>query len=60
MVTRERYLWTVHILVRSDGERLPMVLDANGVPAHYPTCLILSKRAKHLAYSTLYGYPTAR
>ncbi|KZL13478.1 hypothetical protein [Pseudovibrio sp. Ad26] len=58
MVTRERYLWTVQILVRSDGERLPLVLDANGVPAHYPTCLILSKRSRSLASASLRAVAT--
>lgn len=41
------------MLVRSCGERLPTVLDHLGVPAQYPTYLILEQRAKHLASTTL-------
>ncbi len=49
----ERYSWSVNTHVRPDGERLPMVVNGNGVPVHYPTCLILSKRSRSLASASL-------
>lgn len=47
------YCWTVHIFVRSDGERLPLVQETCLVPAHYATSLILRKRERSVAFETL-------
>jgi len=43
----------VRSFVRTDGERLPLVVGADGVPAYYPTCYLLSQRSKSLASQTL-------
>ncbi len=43
----------VRIHVRPDGERFPTVFEEYGVPAHYPTCLMLNMRARNAASSTM-------
>lgn len=50
---KKRYSWTVRVVVRPCGERLPTVLTDLGIPAYYPTFLMLEHRAKHLASATL-------
>lgn len=50
---QSRYFYDIRIHVRSDGERPPLVFDEAGVPAHYPTCLLLDLRARSVAWSTL-------
>ncbi|AEV39679.1 hypothetical protein PSE_p0097 (plasmid) [Pseudovibrio sp. FO-BEG1] len=35
-----------------------MVVNGNGVPVHYPTCLILSKRSRSLASASLRAVAT--
>ena len=39
--------------LRPDGERLPLVFEAAGAPAYYPTFLILDRRARNAASGTL-------
>jgi len=48
-----RYFSYVRKHLRPDGERLPLVFEATGVPAYYPTFLILDRRAKNAASGTL-------
>ncbi len=48
-----RYFSYVRKHLRPDGERLPLVFEATGVPAYYPSFLILDRRARNVASGTL-------
>ena len=49
----DRYFHHVRIHVRPNGERFPTIFDITGVPAHYPTCVMLDLRAKNAAALTM-------
>ncbi|SCM68313.1 hypothetical protein KARMA_2530 [Donghicola eburneus] len=43
----------VYLHRRPDGERFPLVLEADGTPAHYPTRLLLNLRGTNAAWGTM-------
>lgn len=51
--TNQRYFCRVERFILDDGERFATVVDADGAPAYYPTCLALSSRARSVSVETL-------
>ena len=49
----QRYFCRVERFILDDGERFATVVDADGAPAYYPTCLALSSRARSVSVETL-------
>ena len=54
----QRYFCRVERFVLGDGERLATVVDEDGAPAYYPTCLALSSRARSVSVETLAAQAT--
>ena len=52
-LTTERYFSAVRRYVLSSGERFATVVDADGVPAYYPTCVILAQRTQGISVETM-------
>jgi hypothetical protein len=40
-------------LLLDEGERFATVVDKNGAPAYYPTCLALARRSRSVSVETL-------
>lgn len=53
MTAKQRKFRRVFLHRRPDGERFPLLLEADGCPAHYPTRLLLNHRGKNAAWGTL-------
>lgn len=53
MEAHQRKFRRVSIHRRPDGERLPLLLEADGCPAHYPTRLLLNLRGRNAAWGTM-------
>jgi hypothetical protein len=49
----QRYFCRVERFVLDGGERFATVVDSDGAPAYYPTCLALSSRARSVSVETL-------
>lgn len=53
MAAQQRNFRRVFLHRRPDGERFPLLLEADGCPAHYPTRLLLNHRGKNAAWGTM-------
>ena len=52
-LANHRYFCRVERLLLDGGERFATVVDADGAPAYYPTCLALARRSRSLSVETL-------
>lgn len=52
-LANHRYFCRVERLLLDGGERFATVVDADGAPAYYPTCLALARRSRSVSVETL-------
>jgi hypothetical protein len=52
-LANHRYFCRVERLLLDGGERFATVVDADGAPAYYPTCLALAQRSRSVSVETL-------
>jgi len=50
------YSWKVRVVIRPDGERIPLVVTHDGVPSFYPMQLLFARRIKNLAFHSLLAF----